>query len=257
MQITYSPWFGRSDGISTWPTFFRCTQTYDCAEGECRAARKASTKLMERTWDLARYRMWLILLMLWTCADACARDQLPPLQAGARILAFGDSLTSGVGGSGENYPDRLALRIRRTVINAGSNGETTSQGRARLPQELRKYKPDLLILCLGINDLSRGIPREQILENLIAMLDSAREAGVPVLLLALPTRAATTVDPLFAEAARAGDAVLDEYSMAGVLADLSMKSDLVHLTPEGYRSVADRVAVTLHERGAVEQGELP
>lgn len=199
-----------------------------------------------------------LLATICLCAFACtveARETLPPLPAQARILAFGDSLTDGVGGSGENYPERLAQRIDRVIINAGSNGETTAQGRARLPGVLREERPALLILCLGINDLTRGLPRDAIRDNLVAMLASARDAGVPVLLLGLPARGGAVVDPLFSEAAQAGDALLDAHSMVDVLANPAMKSDLVHLNADGYRQLSERLAEVLHQRGALDAGE--
>ena len=68
-----------------------------------------------------------------------------------RILAFGDSLTSGVGGSGTNYPEQLSMWLRVEVINAGGNGETSEDGLRRLSPALRKWQPHLLILCLGLS----------------------------------------------------------------------------------------------------------
>lgn len=201
---------------------------------------------------------WRLLVAVSLCAFACtidARETLPLLPPQARILAFGDSLTDGVGGSGENYPERLARRIDRVVINAGSNGETTAQGRVRLPGVLRAEHPALLILCLGINDLSRGLPRDAIRDNLVAMLASARDAGVPVLLLGLPARGGAVVEPLFAEAAQAGDALFDAHSMVDVIANPAMKSDLVHLNADGYRQLSERLSEVLRQRGALDAGD--
>ncbi len=199
-----------------------------------------------------------MLVAVCLCAFTCAvdaRETLPPLSSHARILAFGDSLTDGVGGSGENYPERLARRIDRVVINAGSNGETTAQGRARLPGVLREERPALLILCLGINDLSRGLPRDAIRDNLVAMLASARDAGVPVLLLGLPARGGVVVDALFSEAAQVGDAVLDARSMVDIIANPALKADLVHLNADGYRQLSERLAEVLRQRGALGKAE--
>lgn len=207
---------------------------------------------MERARPCAwRLAAALLLLLVALAPSAQAGDRFPALGEDARILAFGDSLTDGVGGSGVNYPDRLAVRIGRVVINAGSNGETTAQGRARLPGVLRQQRPALMILCLGNNDLLHGVPRERIKENLVAMLDVARQAQVPVLLLALPVRGTSVPDPLFSEAALAGDAVVDDRSMVDSLSDVSLKADLVHLNAEGYRLLAERLDATLRARGAL------
>lgn len=200
--------------------------------------------------------MWRSALLcafasLALCSEAAELDRLPRLSPDATILAFGDSLTHGIGGSGENYPRRLEQLIARRVINAGAPGETTAQGRSRLPGLLSRERPDLLILCLGINDFLQGIPAEEIRANLLAMLLAAQESGVPVLLLAVPPRGSKTVAALFADAASAGEAVLDQRAMPEVLGNLGLKADLVHLNREGYRQLADRIAARLRALGAV------
>lgn len=160
----------------------------------------------------------------------------------ARVLAFGDSLTDGVGGAGENYPQRLARIIGRPVVNAGLPGETTAQGRRRLPEVLRRERPTLLILCLGVNDLLRGVAEEEIRANLIAMIRAARAADVQVVLLATPRSGTSAAHPLYAQAAQQAGATLDAHSMVDVLANPALKADLVHPNREGYRAIADALA---------------
>lgn len=184
----------------------------------------------------------LSVCMLGRAADAVT---LPALHESARILAFGDSLTDGTGGAGQSYPRDLARLIRREVINAGLPGQTTADGLRRLPQVLRRERPDLLILCLGINDFLQGVPRHQMRANLLAMLETARLAAVPVLLLAIPARGETEADPLFAEVAAQGGAVVDEQAMIEALSRASLKADLVHPNREGYRQIAEYIAARL------------
>ena len=51
-----------------------------------------------------------------------------------KILAFGDSITYGYNvETKKNYPSQLAELLQTDVINAGVNGETTSEGLRRLP----------------------------------------------------------------------------------------------------------------------------
>lgn len=196
---------------------------------------------------------WLFALAALLAPTFCFADEdrLPYLSENASVLAFGDSLTDGVGGSGESYPQRLAQRIGRKVINAGAPGDTTAQGRLRLPGALQTYHPGLLILCLGINDALQRVPRERTRENLLAMLRMARQAHVPVLLLALPRRGASGADPLFAEVAAEGGAIVDETSMVEVLSNPNLKADLAHANREGYRQVAESLAAALKTLGAV------
>ena len=71
------------------------------------------------------------------------------------ILAFGDSITKGVGDTVHvgGYPSRLSSILGTTVINDGRNGEVLATiGFTRLRSELRRYKPDLLIFNEGNSD---------------------------------------------------------------------------------------------------------
>lgn len=190
-------------------------------------------------------------LLLPVLRAAAEPGALPPLPPEATILAFGDSLTFGIGGSGDSYPRQLAQRIGHTITNAGVPGDTTADGRARLAATLRDSHPALLILCLGINDFLRHLPREEVLANLRGMLATAGDAGVPVLLLAVPAPGAHSADALFAGLAEAGRVRVDEHAMADVLGRSALKADLVHPNGEGYRQVALAVAQSLRDGGAL------
>ena len=98
---------------------------------------------------LATFGLLVILLLL----QGCQKAAIEPLAPGATIVAFGDSLTAGVGASsGADYPAQLASLTGYRVVNAGVSGETTAEGVKRLPAVLAKYSPELLILLEGGND---------------------------------------------------------------------------------------------------------
>ena len=64
----------------------------------------------------------------------------------------------------------------RRVVNAGSPGDTTADGLARIDTSLASVQPALVLLCLGINDLLRQVPVQAIernLEQLAARVDAA------------------------------------------------------------------------------------
>ena len=104
-----------------------------------------------------------------------------------RIVAFGDSLTAGLGLAPEEaYPARLQEHLDRAghrlrVVNAGVSGDTTAGGLRRLPWAL-EGDVRILILALGGNDGLRGLPVEQMQDNLSRMIASAQQRGVRVLL---------------------------------------------------------------------------
>ncbi|WP_306295294.1 GDSL-type esterase/lipase family protein [Shewanella algae] len=120
---------------------------------------------------------------------ACSEPKLAYIGSNGKLLAFGDSLTQGVGAkAGQDYPSRLAELCRCEVINAGISGEQSAAGLERLPALLDETKPDLLILLEGGNDILRGRSQVQLAQNIEAMLLEAKARQIPVVLLAVPQK---------------------------------------------------------------------
>jgi acyl-CoA thioesterase I len=194
-----------------------------------------------------------LLLIAGRVTGSVAEPPVSPLlgSSDSKVLAFGDSLTDGVGGSGENYPARLSRLIGRPVLNAGLPGDTTADGPRRLVDTLRRERPTLLILCLGINDLLQGIDSQIIHDNLLTMIRLSMTQGVPVLLVAVPQPGSRHAHPLYAQAALEGGAWLDEDAMVQVLSNPLLKADLVHPNGEGHRAIAQSLSRRLRQLGLV------
>jgi lysophospholipase L1-like esterase len=162
------------------------------------------------------------------------------LAGGSVILAFGDSLTYGTGAArAESYPAILATLTGHKVINAGIPGEVTAEGRARLAGVLDETRPALLLLCHGGNDFLRRLDRAQVKENLRAMVQSARERGIAVVLIAVPTLGfGLQVPPLYAEVASEAGIPLEGDILPEILGDSSLKSDPIHPNAAGYKELA-------------------
>lgn len=176
--------------------------------------------------------------------------ELPP---DAVILAFGDSLTYGTGAlPDQSYPAVLQKQISRTVINAGIPGEITAEGRARLPQLLDSYHPTLVLLCLGANDMIRGLSEEAAIENLREMIRMIQSTGAEVVLIGVPRPNLLASTPEFYRT------IAEEFSipylqsaMGDVLKKNSLKSDFIHPNAKGYRKLAEAVAAFLRKKGAL------
>ena len=179
----------------------------------------------------------LCTLLLSSCQKA---EKLPPLASDAVILAFGDSLTYGTGAAQtESYPAILATLTGRKVINAGIPGEVSAAGRARLSGVLDETQPALLLLCLGGNDFLRRLDAAQVKENLRAMVQDARERGIAVVLIAVPTLGfGLQVPSLYSEIASEAGIPLEGEIIAEILSDSDLKSDPIHPNASGYKELA-------------------
>ena len=185
---------------------------------------------------------------------ACERTAtLPKLGAHDVILAFGDSLTFGTGASPETaYPAQLAGRIGRPIINAGVPGETTTDALERLPQVLNQYRPKLVLLCLGGNDMLRQQAAPSIEHNLRALIKTIQDSNAAVVLIGVPE------PKLFGGAPAFYADIADELKLPyegevfnEVLRNPSLKSDPIHANAQGYQLVAQRLAALLKSSGAL------
>lgn len=191
----------------------------------------------------------LALMLLQGCSD----NRLEPLGDSAVILAFGDSLTVGVGApESDSYPAVLARITGRQVVSAGVSGEVSALGLQRLPDELARVRPDLLILLHGGNDILRNGSTYELASNLDAMITLAKAEQVPVVLLGVPEKKLfSSSAPLYGELAQQHNLVFIEDLLSDLLRDSAMKSDAVHLNSQGYRALAESIHRTLQEEGAL------
>jgi acyl-CoA thioesterase I len=187
---------------------------------------------------------WLILFVETVCAG--------PTKT---ILVLGDSLSQGFGLTpSEAYPMLLAKKLRAAglnfqVTNASAAGGTTEGGLERLPAHL-KHKIDIFIVELGINDAFRGVPVNQIQNNLQQMIEKvkARNPRVRVVIagMQLPSYAGddyvSAFGKVFADLAAKNGAALVPYLLQGVAGDPSMNlSDGIHPNAAGQKILAETV----------------
>ncbi len=198
---------------------------------------------------LIRAVLLLGVLLLQGCSD----NQLEPLGEQSVILAFGDSLTVGVGASAEqSYPNVLGQLSGRRVVSSGVSGEISALGLERLPGELARVRPSLLILLHGGNDILRNRSTAELENNLDAMIVLAQEQQIPVVLLGVPEkRLFSDAAPLYGALAERHNLVFIEDLLAGLLRQQGMKSDAVHLNARGYRVLAEGIHKVLQEKGAL------
>jgi acyl-CoA thioesterase-1 len=107
--------------------------------------------------------------------------------AAALILLVGDSIGAGYGVPQQrSWTKLLEQKISpHRIINASISGDTSSGAKARLPDLLKHYQPDIVIIEIGGNDGLRGQPVSLLEKNLRAMVELSRNAGANVLLLGM------------------------------------------------------------------------
>lgn len=194
----------------------------------------------------------------------------------SKFLAFGDSLTAGTTSPDptalllsvpDSYPFKLqALMAARyidqpiEVFNEGCAGEFVDGtspncpgGIKRLPDMLRQYTPQVVLLMHGANDLrmfeDNGIP--DIIGGLEQMIGEAQRAGAMVLVATLPPQniagsrgqGADEVPLLNREIAKMaqdeGAVLVDLYGHMGGSYVGYIGADGLHPTPRGYDRIAE------------------
>ncbi|MFN7141766.1 MAG: GDSL-type esterase/lipase family protein [Limisphaerales bacterium] len=166
----------------------------------------------------------------------------PPTATGEWI-AYGDSLTSGVGAAdGNDYPTLLAQQLGVKIHNFGVAGNTTADGLNRIDRALA-LRPRVVLLCLGGNDGLRGLSAEKAFENLGMMIDSFHEAGSFVVLIGIRSASfRDTNGKKFKELAAEKQVFYISDILDGVMGRPNLMSDYIHPNDAGYRAIADRVA---------------
>lgn len=205
---------------------------------------------MKIVYQFSRFFSFLLFLLF---LGGCSSPSLDQVGADGTILAFGDSLTVGVGATGENnYPSLLSQMSGIKIINAGVSGETTSQGLMRFAEELDRTSPNLVILIEGGNDILQNQNPSQIKANLRMMIEEAKKRQIPIVLIGIPQKKLFSDSaPFYSELAEEYHLVFDDDLIASLMRSPSLKSDPVHFNNEGYQQMAQAIYDLLKENGAL------
>jgi acyl-CoA thioesterase-1 len=197
------------------------------------------------------------VIAAWIIAAAALALPLAPSPAAAaapRILAFGDSLTAGLGVKpNEAFPARLqaalaAAGVPAEIINGGVSGDTTAGGLARLDWALSD-RPAYVLVELGANDMLRGIDPKVTRANLDEILRRVIAAGAKPLLLGMKSLAnwgrdyAGAFDAIYPELAAKYGVPLYPFFLDGVALDPTLnQGDGLHPNARGADLIAGRIA---------------
>lgn len=169
------------------------------------------------------------------------------------IMLYGDSLMAGYGlNQNENLSSALSAKfsLKETavlIINASVSGNTTSNGLARLDWSLEE-SPNIVILCLGANDMLRGIDPKYIKENLNTMISKINESGSKVILAGMrsPTNMGEIYqqrfDQMYREIAEEHDLTFMPFLLEGIALEKKyLQDDYKHPNALGIQMIADNL----------------
>lgn len=194
-----------------------------------------------------------------------------------RILTFCDSLTEGSNGETmfppvdpatpglpHSYPYKLqALLAQRytsqtiSVFNGGIGGKTAAESQPRLADLISQFKPDVMILLCGVNDLNNGDSVGTVIGAMDRLIDEAQSRGVYVVLSTLTRQreggrrafSPRQVEPYnvaLRQLAATGSAIFaDVYPL---VTDALIASDGLHLTESGNAVLAAAYFEVLRSR---------
>ena len=204
-----------------------------------------------------RCRAWALALAGLVILAACSGPTEAPLARQAVVLVLGDSISAGHGLSREqSWVAQLAPISGWQLINGGVSGDTSQQGRARLPALLEEHRPAAVIIELGGNDMLRRLSTAETVGTLDAMIADVRVAGARPILMAIPAPSVAGAAfgslsdaDFYAEIAKRQKVPLIEGAVAEVLSKSAWKLDQLHPNAEGHRELAAKVAEKLRRIG--------
>lgn len=139
------------------------------------------------------FRLLLVLktLLLSLFFSHFVAWSMPAFAENPKIMIYGDSLSAAYGipqqqGWTSLLQKKLASEYYQyDVVNASISGETTSGGLSRIQKTLDQIKPSIIILELGANDGLRGLPIQEMSNNLNMIILQSKKSGARILLVGM------------------------------------------------------------------------
>jgi lysophospholipase L1-like esterase len=174
----------------------------------------------------------------------CTQKEIENINSkGRNIICFGDSITFGYGvDPGQDYPSALAGKLNAPVINAGIDGDTSTEALRRLDADVLKRDPFLVIIEFGGNDFLREVPREITANNIKQMVEKIQARGAMVAIVDISAGIfMREYRQAYAAIAREKGTIFIPSILSGIITNPSMKSDFLHPNAPGYKIIAETV----------------
>ena len=168
-------------------------------------------------------------------------------------MLYGDSLMVGYGLSqNENLSSALSSifnveESKVQIINASVSGNTSSNGLARLDWSLED-KPNIVILCLGANDMLRGLDPKLTKQNLNHMIEKMVQNGSKVILAGMRSPESMgknyqqEFDLIYQELSEEHDVIFMPFLLEGIALEKDyLQSDYKHPNALGVNIMASNL----------------
>ena len=213
----------------------------------------ASLKGCVLLWRLQVWRRGALGLLamagLSLALTGCGKKQTPaltltPLPEDAVILIY----ASGIGDKADFFrstemDEVLFKAMKRKIVSMGQPGEFAEDALKRLPEVLREYDPELMVLGYGAMDVWKNTDRAKLKASLCAMIDLAHKQDTQVIMLSLPdlNKVLLRPDPIFEEVAREKNVPIDTEIVSSVLKKPSERVFRYMVNDKGLKAIAEAV----------------
>jgi acyl-CoA thioesterase-1 len=188
--------------------------------------------------------MGLIMTLLFT--NVYAQDPI-------KIMLYGDSLMAGYGLSQtENLTSELTRNFKNNeppiqFINASISGNTSKNGLSRVDWSLGD-KPSIVILCLGANDMLRGLDPSLTSNNLEQIINKFVENKSVVVLAGMKSpesmgaKYQLEFDSIYPELSKKYSLIMMPFLLEGVALEKDMLlADYKHPNAKGIKVMANNL----------------
>ena len=202
-------------------------------------------------------RLMVMAVVVIAALSGVANGQQSVNSKPTKLVAFGDSLTAGLGlPAAASFPAKLEAALRAKghkvdVVNAGVSGDTVADGLARLDWSIPQ-DADAVIIELGANDALRGLDPKATRAGLDEIVKRLRQHNIAVMLTGMyapPNYGEAFVsefNQIFPDVAKAYDLPFYPFFLDGVVTDSKLEQgDGLHPNAAGIDVIVERILPTV------------
>ena len=186
--------------------------------------------------------LFVSLMLIFFISNAYADNYL-------KVMLYGDSLMAGYGlPQNENLASELSRNFQDgpalKFINASISGNTSKNGLSRLDWSLGD-NPDIVILCLGANDMLRGLSPTLTSNNLNRIITKFKKNDAVVILAGMLSPESmgpdyqTKFDNIYPELSEKHSLIFMPFLLEGVALEKALLlPDYKHPNAKGIKTIA-------------------